>query len=210
MYMKNWWELKKEELWQLMEGKHTVWMCYLFFFITVVNTVCMIVCFMSLQHISHSVAQQTIVSTTSQEEQLQDKSTLVVDIKGEIHSPGVYQMEQGDRVIDVVQKAGGFTEDARQESVNLSQKLVDQLMIIIPNQHTDRESEETTKKLNINTASAEELMKLEGIGKTKAEQIVQYRKANGPFQTIDDLKHITGIGSKTIDALKEKITVLGE
>ena len=161
-----------------------------------------------------------------------------VDIKGEINNPGIYSLKESSRVIDVIDKAGGLTENADTTVINLSKKLKDEMVIIIyskeqvlkfketkqleeqvqnkcisPDEnslHNDaciEDNIQTTGKININTASKQELMSLTGIGESKAKDIVSYREKNGPFQTIEDIKKVTGIGDTIFAQIKENITL---
>ncbi|MGX7395165.1 helix-hairpin-helix domain-containing protein [Carnobacterium mobile] len=151
---------------------------------------------------------------------------IYVDVKGAVYLPGVYEVSSDLRLIDAIALAGGFLPTANQESVNLAQKLSDQMMITIPEMRSEAEisseiaeqppvtvtvSEESKDtepgKVNINAADTTELQTLSGIGEKKAEQILQYRQENGSFQTIEELKEVSGIGEKTFEALKAFITV---
>ena len=151
---------------------------------------------------------------------------IYVDIAGEIKSPGVYEMENGDRVFQLIEKAGGATENADISSINLSKKLTDGEKIIIFAKRNLIDSETTsssttqsntsssvnspTKKsnlININTASQKELEELSGIGPVLAQRIIDYREKNGYFSTIEDIKKVSGIGDKRFEAIKDSITV---
>ena len=147
-----------------------------------------------------------------------------VDIKGEILRPGVYEFSCESRLQEVIKKAGGFTEDADQTKINLAQKITDQMQIIVPNLHSKQEGEETEENsgkgssssttpshskqgtVNINTATLEELQTIKGIGKKKAEAILQYRKEHGPFRTKEDLLQVKGIGKKALEAIESQVT----
>lgn len=140
-----------------------------------------------------------------------NESQLMVDIKGEVMSPGVYDMPSDARVKDVVDAAGGFTKDADQQMINLAQKVLDEMIIIIP-KHGEMESDGTSEqskqgKVRINYASEEEIQQLPGIGPSKARAIIQYREEFGYFKQVEDLLEVSGIGEKTLDALKEEIQI---
>ncbi|MCU9613944.1 helix-hairpin-helix domain-containing protein [Caldibacillus lycopersici] len=144
-----------------------------------------------------------------------------VDVKGAIQQPGVYSMKEGDRIIDVVEKAGGFLETADLNQVNLSQKVSDEMVIYVPEIGEDIEanavvsaakppvegSQENGSIININEADVTMLQNLPGIGPGKAEAIIKYREENGPFQEVTDLMNVSGIGEKTFEKLKENISV---
>lgn len=143
--------------------------------------------------------------------QVEDTSTVVVDVKGEVNRPGVYELEVEDRVIDAIEVAGGFTKNADESQVNLAQKVQDEMVISVADSESDYSSSlsvtETKAKLRINQASVEEIESLSGIGPAKAEAIVRYREENGPFTTIDDLLNVSGIGEKTIEVFQEEIQI---
>lgn len=141
-----------------------------------------------------------------------------VEIKGAVMYPGVYELQQDQRIKDVVQLAGGYTEMADTQLINHAQKVQDEMVIYIPIKGEQLEEEasslltlptETNKeqKININKADVATLATLPGIGPSKAQSILTYREENGQFQTIDDLKNVSGIGDKTFEKLKDAITV---
>ena len=153
------------------------------------------------------LAEKTEVSTTQE-------TVIFVDIKGAVKNPGVYQMKVGDRVKDALDAAGGLTEEADSQKVNLAKRLEDQMVIVVPKVGEEAEeipagatSKEATKegKVNINTATVEELKTLKGVGEKKAEAIIEYRKKNGSFQTKEDLMKVRGIGKKLFDSFQERI-----
>ena len=136
---------------------------------------------------------------------------------------GVYNLKANSRVNDLVKLAGGLCKDADLERVNLSSKLTDEMKIhiykigendksdILDNQIVEPKSQQTdynskTKKVNINTATIDELTTLTGIGETKAKEIIEYRK-NNKFTKLEDLMNISGIGNKTFEKIKEMITI---
>lgn len=168
------------------------------------------------------------------------KEKVSVDIKGEVINPGTYTVDINFRVIDVIDKAGGLTENADTSVINLSKKVIDEMVIIIYSKEQVKNFEETKKqeeylqnkcispddnslrndacisssqtnevsrKVNINTASISELMTLNGIGESRAKDIISYREKNGPFKTIEDIKNVSGIGESTYANIKENITV---
>jgi competence protein ComEA len=143
-----------------------------------------------------------------------EKKTVMVDIKGAVVHPGVYETRDTARVNDVVVLAGGFTEEADETKVNLAAKVHDEMMIYVPvrgeaNAPSAVPSLQTddSNKIYINTASEQEISQLPGIGKTKAQAIIAYRKEHGPFQKAEDLLNVAGIGEKTFEKIKEHIVV---
>ena len=146
-------------------------------------------------------------------------------------SPGVYGMDADARVYEAVSYAGGLREDAAGEAVNQAQKVTDGERIYIPTREEVvngliPEAEEDTEtavgsteesggaqtgstdgKVNINTASAEELKTLSGIGDTRAESIIRYREEQGGFQSVEDLMNVEGIKEGVFEKIKDRITV---
>ncbi|WP_055071412.1 ComEA family DNA-binding protein [Clostridium massiliamazoniense] len=151
-----------------------------------------------------------------------NNSKIVVEIKGEVVKPDVYELESGSRINDLINLAGGITENGDIESINRAEILNDGDCIIIKNIQFKNEGNEEEKenllldnnslksesrKININSADKEELMTLTGIGETKASSIIEYRSKNGKFVSIEQLAEVNGIGIKTVEKLKDKITI---
>ena len=165
-----------------------------------------------------AVQESEAVITTVLAEKTEENTTLeaiiFVDIKGEVKKPGVYQMKVGDRVKDALDAAGGLTAEADSQKVNLAQRVEDQMVIVVPKVGEEAEaipagamSKEASKegKVNINTATVEELKTLKGVGEKKAEAIIEYRKKNGSFKTKEDLMKVRGIGKKLFESFEERI-----
>ena len=160
---------------------------------------------------------ETVVTTVlaeKTEESMTLDAVIFVDIKGEVKKPGVYQMKAGDRVKDAIDAAGGLTAEADSQKVNLAQRVEDQMVIVVPKVGEEAEaipagatSKEVSKegKVNINTATVEELKTLKGVGEKKAEAIIEYRKKNGSFKTKEDLMKVRGIGKKLFESFEERI-----
>lgn len=143
-----------------------------------------------------------------------------VYISGEISKEGVYEFEDGDRLDDLIKKAGGLTENANQKDLNLAMRLEDEMKIYIPSIYevssddtadtipiiTSDSKDSSKDKININKASKEELMSLPNIGDKRADSILEYRESN-TFETIEDIKNVNGIGEKFYQSLKDLITV---
>ncbi len=147
---------------------------------------------------------------------------IMVDVKGAVQHPGVYELTTEERVIDAIERAGGYKEDAQTIGINHAQKLQDEMVIYIPVIGEDAEntsptvqvvstpdtsSDSSNDQVNLNNADEAALTTLPGIGASKAQAIIAYREENGPFQNIEDLKNISGIGDKTFEKLKEYIVV---
>jgi competence protein ComEA len=143
---------------------------------------------------------------------------LRVYVSGAVCNPAVYQMARGSIIQDAVEAAGGASADADLDGINLAQELQDQQHIRVPrvgevdappavSGGASRSGESVLLLVDINTASAEELESLPGIGEVMARRIVDYREANGPFRTVDQIQDVSGIGPKTFGGLKDLITV---
>ncbi len=148
---------------------------------------------------------------------------IYVHVCGCVKKPGLYHLKAGSRVADAVDMAGGFTKKADQTAWNLAQALEDGMQIRVPalgeeasgsaslsassDGGPDGRAGDKGDKININTASAEELTSLAGIGPSRAEDIVAYRESHGAFKTIEDIKSVSGIGPSIFDKIKDRITV---
>lgn len=174
---------------------------------------------------------QTLVDTKSTEsineksenntQKREDNSMTMCQIDGCVNKPGVYSFKKDDRIKDIVELAGGFTQDADTKSVNLAMKLKDEMKIYIPSktetskaQNNDRHSSDivtikdnnSSSLVNINTADSNKLQTLPGIGPSKAKKIIEFREKN-QFKKIEEIKNVDGIGDKTFESLKSLITI---
>ena len=171
-----------------------------------------------VEEVAPSLSETTILS-----QEVEDKTTvstvIYVDVKGEVYHPGVYQMKAENRVKDLIEAAGGFTPLADDQKLNLAQLLEDQMVIVVLKKGEEANSElaqaptphkkEVGKegKVNINTATVEELKTLKGIGEKKAEAIIEYRKQNGSFKNKEELMKVRGIGKKLYESFQERVIV---
>ena len=160
-----------------------------------------------------------------------------VDIKGYVKKPGVYEVSKTSIVNDCLKLAGGLLKNADTTTINLSKPVSAAMVIYVPkknevikstndktttttteipnnaaipdNSNTSSDTSSTTLnlKINLNTASKEELTKLRGIGEAKAQDIIDYRNTNGSFKTIEEIKNISGIGDALFAKIKDYITV---
>lgn len=156
-----------------------------------------------------------------QQPEIQLAMTVFVDVKGAVNYPGVFELTDEHRIIDAIELAGGYTAEAEPNLINHAQKLMDEMVIYVPQvgeevpellelavaSSPSNSGEGNSGKVNLNKASEVELATLPGIGPAKAQAIISYRDETGKFQTIDDLKKVTGIGEKTYERLKDLIEV---
>lgn len=158
-----------------------------------------------IESIGHEVNEKQNNSEAS----LEIESTVFVDICGEVNKPGVYEVQAGSRIFEVIEKAGGLTKKACIDSINRAEKVTDGQKLIIPskNKSIQVSSSSQSDLININTASSEELQKLNGVGPATAEKIISYRESVGNFNNIQDLTKVSGIGEKTFEKLKDKICI---
>ena len=155
------------------------------------------------------------------------KEPIAVHVIGAVPRPGLYEFAEGARVQDAIDAAGGLLASASVDTINLAALLEDGQQLDIPykageepttsnsNDDTSLELPGATEEssagssqdlININTASVEELDSLPGIGPTIAQRIIDYRDENGPFQTIEDILNVSGVGPSTFDQIKDLIT----
>ncbi|MFJ9301405.1 helix-hairpin-helix domain-containing protein [Bacillus toyonensis] len=140
-----------------------------------------------------------------------EQKKILIDMKGAVVKEGVYEMKEGDRFKDAVEKAGGFLPEADIKKVNLAQIVQGQMILYVPNKNEQVQDLATSSKgegkVQINAASKEQLEKITGIGSRKAESILKYREEHGPFQKIEDLLKIDGIGVKSLEKIKDQIII---
>lgn len=143
-----------------------------------------------------------------------EKGKISVYISGAVNYPGVYSFNEGIILSDALSLIGGVKEDADITKLNLAKMLLDSEKIVIPYVQKEviemdnigDQAQENSEKININSASKEELITLPGIGDATAEKIIEYRK-NGNFETIEDIKKVPGIGNSKYEKIKDKITI---
>lgn len=168
----------------------------------------------------------------SREKEESQPEKIYIHVCGAVESPGVYELEQGQRVCDAVRMAGGFAGDADEDYVNQAERLSDGAKLVIPTREqsaaekerqtaelglvepetaeTPQDSGETHgsgEKININTASESELCQIPGVGTTRAAAIVAYREAHGAFQKTEDIMKVSGIKEGTFEKIKDSIRV---
>ena len=152
-----------------------------------------------------------------------EKRYIKIHIAGEVKNTGILELEEGSRISDAIEKAGGTTEMASLDKVNLAYSLEDGQKLYIPNkkekdteyitiENGENIVEETKtssagKKINLNKADEDNLQEIPGIGPSMAKKIILYRNENGNFKSIEELKNVSGIGDKKFDSMKEDTCV---
>lgn len=170
---------------------------------------------MNEQALAVAANEETDTDEKSKTKVDEEALTMMADIKGAVVNPGVYQINEGGRVIDLIELAGGLEQDADTAAINFALYVHDEMAVYVP-----RIGEEVKAVLpvqlgesagkgtvNLNSAESSELQTLPGIGPAKADAIIKHRETNGPFKSIEDLKEISGIGDKTFEKLKDLISV---
>ncbi len=157
-------------------------------------------------------AQKVFVQSTTGAKSVNVSSAKIyVDVAGEVHKPGIYQLDSGSRVFDVVLLAGGFTTKANQASVNLARPLTDGEQLIVANKSQQNygasSSNGASMLISLNQASETELEQLPGVGPALAGRMIDWRSANGGFKSKDDLLNVAGIGDKLFAQIKDKVTL---
>ena len=175
------------------------------------------------------------VESVNSKEDVAETKKIFVHVAGEVNNPGLQELDSDGRVSQAIELAGGATENADLNSVNLAKKCEDGEQIIIPAKvetevDADGAADETLSgsaaksssgastlqgsggstgagKVNINTADASLLQTISGIGPSKAQKIIEYRKQNGSFKSVDDLTNVSGIGVKTLESIRSQICV---
>lgn len=146
---------------------------------------------------------------------------IVVDIKGAVHKEGVYKLAKGSRITDLIELAGGLTEQADKNAINLAEKLSDEKVIYVaklgknisvikePSSETQSASADHQKpeKVHLNRASLADLQRISGIGAKRAQDIIDVRESLGGFKSLEDLRKVPGIGAKTLEKLKHDISL---
>ena len=167
------------------------------------------------QEEANAQAEEATVSTK------ETAAMIYVDVGGEVKDPSVVELPDGSRVTDAITAAGGLTEQADLTDINRAAFVSDGEKIYIPSQVSELEDDglsageggdggtakSSDGRININTADSTQLQELTGVGPATAEKIIDYRKQNGRFQSIEDIKNVSGIGDKTYEKLKDHIKV---
>lgn len=145
-----------------------------------------------------------------------EAARILVDVAGWVRKPGVYEFDEGDRIIDAIEAAGGARSGAALDSLNLAAPLVDGTQVLVPREATGGGGAAppgvaappgAPGLINVNTASATELEALPGIGEVIAQRIVDYRTQNGPFASVDQLDDVSGIGEAILAEIRDLVSV---
>lgn len=175
----------------------------------------------------NTLEEENIISVVEDIPVEKEVEKILVDIKGYVKKPGVYEVSSDTIVNDCIKLAGGIKTEGDTTTINLSKKVFNEMVIYIP-----EKKEEVTEsdipndalvdnntsvgieinppintKVNINTASIEELLTLDGIGESKAQAIIAYRNEVGLFKSIEELKNVSGIGDTVFENIKDNITI---
>ena len=198
----------------------------------IIIIVCIIICYIidnNNKNENYNYVQVIEESNIENEDNVlkksEEKAIIYVHISGEVINPGVFSINEGARIKDVIDKAGGLTNNADIEKINLAYQISDGQKIHIPNINDDNDSKnyitdddgeniiisdnnsETNKKININTATQTELETLTGIGPSIASKIIEYRKINGKFEKIEEIKNVSGIAEEKYNNIENYIVV---
>lgn len=161
------------------------------------------------------VTEALSATETEEPDGAKEEKTCLVYVCGAVVAPGVYELDDGSRIYEAVELAGGFMEEAAEDALNLAESVTDGQMIRIP---TEEEQEAVGRqgaeadsaadgKLDLNRADVAALMELPGIGQSKAEAIVGYREEHGPFSQAEDLMKVEGIKEGVFNKIKDRIKV---
>lgn len=167
-----------------------------------------------------AASTNTVIASKSTSENASHGSPRIVtvDVKGAVKQPGVYQLKSDSRVNEALNAAGGPLATADLRQVNRAQQLEDQQVIYVPTAGETPPAAATgassqvanngpQEKVNLNTATKEQLCQINGIGDKKADLILQYRQEHGQFTSLDELKEINGFGEKTVAKLKDSLSI---
>ena len=178
--------------------------------------------------VEEPIIQDTLEEVEIKEEVPEvEETSVLVDVKGSVKKPGVYEVASQSIVNDCIKLAGGLSNDADTNTINLSKKVVNEMVIYVPkkeeikkeeplndveinkedNLETVLENPSINTKVNINSASLSELQTLDGIGEAKAQSIIDYRNQVGLFKDISELMNVSGIGETVFAKIKDNITI---
>ena len=169
------------------------------------------------------LTNEVVTQSTVSERPVEEVAKIKVYVTGEVNAPGVIELEEGARIQDAIEGAGGINSNANLKDINLAYEVSDGEKIYIPNISEEssedgqnqsfmfgsdsKTSTSSSGKVNINKATATELTTVPGIGASTAEKIVTYRNENGKFKSVEEIKNVSGIGASKYESMKDYITV---
>lgn len=190
--------------------------------------------FLSIQEQNLEIDEQELESSNTEDKnttgETKEESVIVVHVSGAVNYPGIVELNENSRIADAIEKAGGLKEEACIDEINLAYVLEDGIKIHIPTVEEQKEKNnvendnniyitsesktveknnnpQKTCKININTATQEELENLPGIGPSTSLKIINYRNENGKFKSIEDIKEVSGIGESKFNNIKDMISI---
>ena len=197
----------------------------IFIIITAIVSICIYYFFITDKEYIENNNNLDIVTEAEESKKIENNKT-VIYIIGAVKNEGIYELDENSRIADAIEKAGGLNEDANIQDINLAYIVEDGMKIYIPkkseksneiqnntNEYIVKEngnaksSKNNNEKVNINTATQAELETLPGIGPSIAVKIINYRKENGKFAKIEDIKKVSGIGENKYSKIKELIKI---
>lgn len=165
----------------------------------------------TLKHDGEDMQLKLETEVKSEESEEKAEQKIMVDVKGKVNTPGVYELKEGQRVKDAIEMAGGILDKADVSGVNLAAKLIDAQVVYIPEKGEKIPNTlleyKSSGKININTAGKEALVQLPGIGEVIAKDIIDYRDKHKGFDSIDEITNVPRIGEKTFEKIKDLIEV---
>lgn len=187
---------------------------------TLLIVICMLtagICYScSGNHVREQAVLETSVSETPagsmEETEFSPPACCYVHICGEVESPGVYEVNEGSRIFEVVELAGGYTDQASGDYLNMAETVCDGMKLVVPAageepEDSSSEGQVYDKRVNLNTATKDELMTLKGIGEARAADIISYREGHGRFESVEDIMKVPGIKDAAFQKIKDDITV---
>lgn len=155
-------------------------------------------------------------SSVLQQTQAAEDASCYVHVCGEVEHPGVYELKEGQRAYEAIEMAGGFTQDAAESYLNLAEPVWDGMKLEVPDrEYAELQREQgqfggisSASRIDLNTATKEQLMTLRGIGEARAEDIIRYRQEHGRFEKIEDIMKVSGIKTSAFEKIKDDITVV--
>ena len=186
----------------------------------ILRAVLVLICIFSLTGCEENTDETVLQVVEEENVEIEKESNseaetcIYVHVCGHVANPRVYRLTKESRMFEAIEAAGGITEDAHETVLNLAEVLEDGQQIYIPSrkevetqEKTEKEAEKDDGKINLNSASKEELMTLSGIGEVKAQAIISYREEHGGFQSIEELTEVAGIKDASFQKVKDQIKV---